>query len=1348
MCPSPMTAMMASLLLATATATCGPGLTGSGCTPCPANTYKDIAASTAACIACTSNSGTNSATGQTAFTDCLCNPGYTGPNGGACIACGRGKFKAGIGSAVCTDCGAGKYKSELAQVSDSCNTCPTNSDSPVGSQELINCRCNAGSSGEDGGVCTLCPLGSFKSSDGDAACTECVAGKQKSTVGDTVPCDFCAAGKYQNMVAQPHCLGCPAGKFHNGATGQTSVNVCASCPDGQYSYVGMTACHVCPKGQAGTAGVCTQCLPGQFQDETGQTACKICPAGQFLSETGSQIDHCTECWSGKNALSGWGTCCGAGEILVNAGDLQCTSCARGKHQAEMAKTTCTDCGAGKFSSGLGASVCQDCGAGQYTAETAAAACELCAPGKYLNATGSMASSACVSCGVGLAANNSGNIDSTSCLPCAAGHHADNTGSADCAMCPRGKHSSTYNFQSCETGFSSVSAVVAVGEHDPSSNFSSARANLSFIMQGAEEILTLVKVERFIFEVKLAKPIVTAGKEAAINVSFIAVEVNGQASGQNPDLVDFNELTIDSLQLGSDYFLSLRLSQFTGTRKTGGELDKMLQGGLNFSDPVHVMMPSVTAVLSSSMALIGTVMSLWVCTLAAQAFIAREQRKKYVFDKLSVFRSCLAVICLTITLIYAARFTSAESGMSSSDVAAFVYCGLAVPVFEVLIYAVLYGFKKAPDSEHKYKQMPSFTRWEIQNGAAVFSLFCSWCQFIALSFLPTLPWFGTEAGKAEVWNSTTVPNIVLFQMPSWYGVVFSVVFAFIFFLLYVASQNEGLEPWTRFQGSKTSLISQLRSVAMPVLSMALFLPIVVGLLGVFDCAYYNGRPYHCVGWNGLLCWLSTGHWVEVFVVSLVLMLYTMLSIPCQFQYQSKDIDDHGLQLYQSPDFCIWMSFIKYIMGVSTWFAHYIVAYSVILFFSNLMFLILIVSRQSLDWGNWPTQSKPLNVTIRVGMWISFFCSLCALVSAGIDDASRPDAWITLAILISCVVPIEFFLMPLIKKQGELMLIKETGLTAALEKEYRACLLELPRLRAELQTHSEAMKQHDIVVWEVQTQNAALNANYKHDMKEWEEAKSEHADAMIKHQTECDQLRQDFDTKKQKLEKDLEDAKQRHDIETADRLTNELLKLTLHLPKEPKQPAKPADPKLQELPVAPRGPEAQEVWKVLSEKCTTLVTNIDSHKGTLIQAQDYKAARLAEKCQSEIEHIKSECQPNIEPRSDRPSSILLENSSSQSPVANRRPSMNPNARSPTIRAASSLIGNDFLKQLVQEAKEKFVQYDHDDSGTIDQNELKQLLSDMDIQSEDDLFDGADLPQDGYDLQAFLDIYAKLAVKQSAV
>merc|ERR1711871_1701769 len=142
----------------------------------------------------------------------------------------------------------------------------------------------------------------------------------------------------------------------------------------------------------------------------------------------------------------------------------------------------------------------------------------------------------------------------------------------------------------------------------------------------------------------------------------------------------------------------------------------------------------------------------------------------------------------------------------------------------------------------------------------------------------------------------------------------------------------------------------------------------------------------------------------------------------------------------------------------------------------------------------------------------------------------------------------------------------------------------------------MKQHDIVVWEVQTQNAALNANYKHDMKEWEEAKSEHADAMIKHQTECDQLRQDFDTKKQKLEKDLEDAKQRHDIETADRLTNELLKLTLHLPKEPKQRAKPADPKLQELPVAPRGPEAQEVWKVLSEKCTTLVTNIDSHKGT--------------------------------------------------------------------------------------------------------------------------------------------------------
>jgi len=42
---------------------------------------------------------------------CLCNPGYTGPDGGTCQACGVGTYKESPGSGACTSCPAGKYPS-------------------------------------------------------------------------------------------------------------------------------------------------------------------------------------------------------------------------------------------------------------------------------------------------------------------------------------------------------------------------------------------------------------------------------------------------------------------------------------------------------------------------------------------------------------------------------------------------------------------------------------------------------------------------------------------------------------------------------------------------------------------------------------------------------------------------------------------------------------------------------------------------------------------------------------------------------------------------------------------------------------------------------------------------------------------------------------------------------------------------------------------------------------------------------------------------------------------------------------------------------------------------------------
>ena len=60
---------------------CAPGYTGSECTECAADTYKDTAGSQA-CSSCPSGSSTNGNTGSTAVTACgLCFPLIYGQEG-------------------------------------------------------------------------------------------------------------------------------------------------------------------------------------------------------------------------------------------------------------------------------------------------------------------------------------------------------------------------------------------------------------------------------------------------------------------------------------------------------------------------------------------------------------------------------------------------------------------------------------------------------------------------------------------------------------------------------------------------------------------------------------------------------------------------------------------------------------------------------------------------------------------------------------------------------------------------------------------------------------------------------------------------------------------------------------------------------------------------------------------------------------------------------------------------------------------------------------------------------------------------------------------------------------------
>jgi hypothetical protein len=90
-------------------------------------------------VACGQNS--QSANGSVGLTNCICNPGYTGPNGGTCEACATGKYKNTPGAGICTycvegkyypteasnclDCGEGKYKATVPVAAVTCGgLCP------------------------------------------------------------------------------------------------------------------------------------------------------------------------------------------------------------------------------------------------------------------------------------------------------------------------------------------------------------------------------------------------------------------------------------------------------------------------------------------------------------------------------------------------------------------------------------------------------------------------------------------------------------------------------------------------------------------------------------------------------------------------------------------------------------------------------------------------------------------------------------------------------------------------------------------------------------------------------------------------------------------------------------------------------------------------------------------------------------------------------------------------------------------------------------------------------------------------------------------------------------------------
>ena len=270
---------------------------------CPLGTYN-LGVSSLQCQACPAGSVNADVVGASNLLACLCLPGYyrTDPY------------------AACQPCAAGTYKDSMDEHGDSgmgtCSACPAESSSLPASDALTDCKCNAGFTGADGGACTEC-----------------------------------GAGTYKTLVGSSECLTCPD---HSSSSAKSTAK--ADC--------------VCDAGSAGPdGGPCVLCAIGSFSDTAGVGACTPCGSDTTTQSTGSDARSDCLCATGfeghptdggPTTISG--SCvpsCAAGQTYSDA-DGGCVACAADTYKVATGAHTCSACADPRNASAVGSDELADC----------------------------------------------------------------------------------------------------------------------------------------------------------------------------------------------------------------------------------------------------------------------------------------------------------------------------------------------------------------------------------------------------------------------------------------------------------------------------------------------------------------------------------------------------------------------------------------------------------------------------------------------------------------------------------------------------------------------------------------------------------------------------------------------------------------------------------------------------------------------------------------------------------------------------------------------------------------------------------------------------------------------------
>lgn len=347
------------------------------CSVCPVNTWQNLTASIDAnsCVACDVNSV--SPEGSGAMSDCQCKSGYTGPNGGPCVACTDGSYKALTGDAPCALCSTGTYyQGSAPYTSNQCMSCGANTvtTAPAG-VGVESCVCVTGNVKEDN-ACRPCQEGFYCPSETQE--TSCYFGSSSPVGSSAIDDCVCLPGYYANCTGgscHHSCLLCPVNHYCPGSSDtatpcpadsttltQIGANASDACVCNPGWHEQEDACLLCDSDSFCANGKKAACPPNSTAlAGTGSVAQCFCDAG-FTRDAAGLCQACgphlvcegvqTTTVYGETVLqSGSVYVCGFGAINENQRCVCAsgTSCAQGTSNAScVSPSTCIACAAGFY----------------------------------------------------------------------------------------------------------------------------------------------------------------------------------------------------------------------------------------------------------------------------------------------------------------------------------------------------------------------------------------------------------------------------------------------------------------------------------------------------------------------------------------------------------------------------------------------------------------------------------------------------------------------------------------------------------------------------------------------------------------------------------------------------------------------------------------------------------------------------------------------------------------------------------------------------------------------------------------------------------------------------------------